>query len=51
MEIFGYISAHQGEFMALGAAIMAAGGIVVKLTPTKKDDEWWEQLKRVVKGR
>ena len=26
------------------------GGAVVKLTPTKKDDAWWEKIKEVYRA-
>jgi len=36
------------EITALMAAFVTVGGIVVKLTPTKKDDEWWRALMRTI---
>lgn len=36
-----YVTAHWAEFSAMGAALIALGGIIVKLTPTKTDDKWW----------
>ena len=46
MTVIDFIMANQASFVALGAALLTAGGIVVKLTPTKADDAWWEALMR-----
>ena len=48
MEILNYITANMAEFTALGAALLAAGGIIVKLTPTEKDNEWWSALMKAI---
>ena len=29
-------------------AALVLGGVIVKLTPTKKDDQWWEAIKSAV---
>lgn len=36
------------EGMAAMAGLLTFGGLVVKLTPTKKDDEWWAALMRTL---
>ena len=43
--------ANQGQFVAIFAAIAALGGAIVKLTPTKKDDEWYEAIMRALGRR
>ena len=48
MSLFEYISANSVEFTALGAALLTVGGIVVKLTPTKADDIWWQKLMKAI---
>lgn len=39
-----YITVHWQEFSAMGAALMVLGGVIVKLTPTKTDDKWWQAI-------
>ena len=45
--MFEFITENMAEVTALGAALMVLGGIIVKLTPTKKDDEWFQAIKSV----
>jgi len=42
-----FMTEHWAEFAALGSALLAVGGIIVKLTPTKKDDEWYQKIKSI----
>jgi hypothetical protein len=37
------LSGEQLDLVIVAA--MFLGGFIVKLTPTKKDDEWWQKLK------
>lgn len=34
----------------IALAVFAAGGAVVKLTPTKTDDAWWQKIKTALRG-
>ena len=43
MEIIEFVKSNLAAFTALGSALMLLGGLVVKATPTKKDDEWWKK--------
>ena len=43
-----YLAEHSVELAALGAGLITIGGIIVKLTPTKKDDEWWKKLMKAI---
>jgi hypothetical protein len=38
----------ETEIMAIAAGSMVLGGLIVKLTPTKVDDEWWTKLMRLL---
>lgn len=43
--------ADQTDYLALGALAAAAiGGIIVKATPTKRDDEWYQRAKGWLSG-
>jgi hypothetical protein len=44
MEIIEFIRIHMAEFGAIGAALMVVGGLVVKITPTKTDDVWFQKI-------
>lgn len=41
VEFFKSILAHRGEIAQIIAAIIALGSIIVRFTPTLKDDNWW----------
>ncbi len=51
MDALEYIMANQAQFAVIGASVLALGGAVVKLTPTKKDDAWYEAIMRAVGRR
>ena len=51
MDALEYILANQGQFAVIGASVLALGGAIVKLTPTKKDDVWWEWLMTMIGRR
>ena len=44
-EIIEYFAENQEQLLALGAALMVLGGIIVKMTPTKVDDAWFKKIK------
>lgn len=46
--MFEFMTEHAAEFTALASALMVAGGIIVKLTPTKTDDKWWRGLMSMI---
>lgn len=41
-EVWEWFQQNQAAMVALA---MIVGGLIVKATPTQKDDEWWEKLK------
>ncbi len=51
MEALEFILANQAQFAVIFAAMAALGGAVVKITPTKKDDEWYEAIMRAAGRR
>ncbi len=51
MEALEFILANQAQFVVIFAAMAALGGAVVKITPTKKDDEWYEAIMRAAGRR
>lgn len=38
------------QILMIVSMSLAAGGFIVKLTPTKVDDEWWQKLTAAVRG-
>lgn len=51
-EVIEFVTLHSTEFAVIGAALLAVGGAIVKLTPTKTDDEWWQKLMSAIgKGK
>jgi predicted phage tail protein len=48
--MFEWITANHTNLLAAVGAAMALGGILVKLTPTKKDDEWYQKIKGALGG-
>ena len=44
-----FLTEHSAEFVTIGGLLMALGGVIVKLTPTKKDDDWYQKIKSVFK--
>ena len=51
MDALEYIMANQAQFAVIGASLLAFGGAVVKITPTKKDDAWYEAIMKAVGRR
>lgn len=51
MDALGYIMENQAQFAVIGASLLALGGAIVKITPTKKDDEWYEAIMRALGRR
>jgi hypothetical protein len=46
-----WLLTNSNEVMALVGATGVIVGIVVKLTPTKVDDEWWQAIKGLLRRR
>jgi len=38
----------QTELTAVVTGFVILGGLIVKATPTKKDDEWWSKFKKLL---
>lgn len=43
-----FITVNKVQLMSIVAAAMAIGGIIVKLTPTKTDDKWFQKIKSLL---
>lgn len=41
MEIFIWLQAHLDEIVLVITSLVTAGSIIVKLTPTLRDDAYW----------
>ncbi len=52
MTILEFVTENMAEFSAIGIALLALGGAIVKMTPTKTDDAWWAALMKAIgKGK
>lgn len=45
-----FIMDNQEAVMAIVAAAGVLGGLIVKLTPTKTDDKWYQKIKGMFGG-
>jgi len=43
-----FIMVNKLQLMSIIASAMAIGGIIVKLTPTKVDDKWFQKIKTLL---